>query len=420
MNRTSRTSAALFAFSVSACLLNLGCGSGSTMSGARSVSLAEFASQRSEADRADAGEHAERRHDELDRDRVEAEPSQIRLEASTPDASFSDPGSRTQPTSTSRRRIIVDGMVGQVNGRPIYANDFFDPIEDQLIAISTRATSIREFDTQVEAVVSQHLQQIVLNELFLAEAESQLTREEQQGLFAWMRHMREVTIAEAGGTRTATGQRLRETEGLSIEEYIARRRDMGLIQQLQQEKIEPRVIVSWRDVQREYNRRWDDFNPPATLRLARIRLNTARQAEEIEQVKQRLADGDRFHDVAESLGQGSDGREWQQFQMGSGGVADIALADPIKARIVDLEVGETSEAFEQGASTWWLHVAGIDQPEGRNLYEVQRQLHESLRSRRFNEELNRYIATLLESGVYDELDSMLNRLLQIAAVRYGP
>jgi len=53
-------------------------------------------------------------------------------------------------------RIIVDSLVGQVNGRPIYADTFFQPIRDQLRAIARRTTQ-REFLEQAQEVITQHL-----------------------------------------------------------------------------------------------------------------------------------------------------------------------------------------------------------------------------------------------------------------------
>ena len=412
---SSACTAILAGSALCACWVMTGCESAAkafTRSG-HEVSLADFAADPTTI--------------ELDEERVSTQPQASGSTASSPPVTLeaaSTPSGQSAPEElggtslpAGSRRVIVDSLVGQVNGRPIFANDFFLPIADQLRALGRRSTQ-REFLSQAQPIIMEHLRQIVLNELFLAEAQSQLTVEQQQGIFAWMRHIRETTIAESGGTRTGTRQQLQEREGMSIDEFVAARRDMALLQQLRRDKIEPRVIVSWRDVQREYQRRWDEFNPPATLSLARIRLSTDAQVETIEQVKQRLADGEPFAEIAASLDQAEDGRAWQTFQMGAGGIEDISLADRIKQHIIHLQVGETSEPFQHGSSTWWLHIAGIDQPEGRSLYEVQREIQASLHNRRFNEEMNNYIETLFEQGIYDELDSMLLQLLEIATVRY--
>lgn len=410
------TRAALVAILIGAGLC-VGCSSSPDQGPIRTVSLAEFAA----SDRhlaADASENAE-----ADEQAQDDAASEQRSNDNEPAQRVQVPlGASSQPAERQQRsepqRVVVDSLVGQVNGRPIFANEFFAPIEDQLLAIR-RQVSSREFLSQATPIITEQLRQIVLNELFLAEAEAGLTEQEQQGLFAWMRHMRDVTIAESGGSRTATRQRLAEQEGVSLDDYIASRRDMVLIQQLRRDKIEPRVIVAWRDVQREYERRWEEFNPPATLKLTRIRIPSDDE-DTIAQVNDRLAAGESFAAIAQSLDQ-PDGESWQSLEMGPGGIDDIALAESIKSRIAGLEVGQTSEPFELGSSTWWLHIADIEQEAGRDLYDpqVQRQLSATLRNRRFNEEMNRYINTLFEQGVYDEIETMMTRLLEIAAVRYG-
>lgn len=318
------------------------------------------------------------------------------------------------------RRVVVDSLVGQVHGRPIYADSFFQPIEDQLRAIAAR-TNQREFRTQANEVIIQHLGQIVRNELFLADAKAQLSQEQQQGLFAWMRAMREEAIREGGGTATSAQRRLQDQQGMTMEEYLAARRDMALLHRLQEERINPRVIVSWRDIEREYERRYHEFNPPARMKVSRIRLSTNRDTQLIETVNEKLAGGASFTDVADTV-DARDGGVWQEFQLDADGIDGLQLSDSIKDHLRGLNVGETSEPFEVGSSTWWLHVAEIDQPEGRSLYdpEVQRMLHDRIAQRRFNEELNRYINSLFADGVEEKLEQMRERLLIIALDRYGP
>lgn len=317
-------------------------------------------------------------------------------------------------------RVIVDSLIGQINGRPIYADTFFAPIEDQLRAIARRSGQ-RQFFDQANEVITQHLGQIVRNELFLADARAQLTPQQQQGLFAWMRAMREQEIMQGGGTQTAAARRLEEQHGMTMEEYLAARRDMALLRKLQEERISPRVIVAWRDIEREYRRRFHEFNPPARMRVSRIRLSTDRDAGLIETATEKLAAGADFTEVAGIVGM-SDGGEWQEFQIGEQGVDGLQLSGSIKDHLRGLQVNQTSEPFEVGTSTWWLHVAEIHQPEGRSLYdpEVQRMLHEHIWQQRFNEELNRYMESLFAEGVHDELDRMRERLLIIAYDRYGP
>jgi hypothetical protein len=318
-------------------------------------------------------------------------------------------------------RVIVDSMVGQVNGRPIFADEFFLPIEDQLIALSQRANE-RQFMVEAADIVTEELREVVLNALFLAEAEASLTPEEKIGIRYWFANVAEQVKARSGGSEAEARKRAM-LEGTTFEDKLENIKNRELISKLLEEKIYPRVIVSWRDVEREYRRRYEEFNPPAAATLARIRLTTADQAGEIEQVARRLAAGDDFLEVAGSVGQPERGI-WQTFKMGAEGLREPQFADEAaQAQVARLrEEGDTTEPFELGRSTWWLHVAEIDQPPGHSLYDpdVQRILADHLRMTRGTEEQDRYIASLLEKGIYDELEAMAQRLVAIAVLRYGP
>ncbi len=194
-----------------------------------------------------------------------------------------------------------------------------------------------------------------------------------------------------------------------------------MVEELRRRKIDPRVIVSWRDIEREYLRRYDEFNPPAAVTLALIRLHTVDQAELIEQVQDRLSGGESFAAIAEELGF-SGGGVWATFRMGPGGITDIDVTDQIKGVLAGLEEGRTSEPFAQGPSTLWLHVVSLQRPPARSLYEdpqVQRILRNEIHRRRGEEQWKRYINSLLEHGIDDELAVMEDRLYEIALQRYG-
>ena len=318
------------------------------------------------------------------------------------------------------RRIVVESLVGQVNGRPIFADEFFLPIEDRLVAMADQLTP-RDFEQQAAQIIGQHLQNLLLNELFLAEAESQLTEEQRQGLFAMMRYWQEETIAEFGGTRSAAERRLAEMEGMTVSEFLDARRDVALLQELQRRRIEPRITVSWRDIEREYQRRFHEFNPPATISIARIRLHTERDAALIEEVQRRIDRGEPFAQIATDVGE-EDGGAWQTFEVDDEGIEGIALAESVRRQLVGLGVGETTQPVALGSSTWWLHIADYEQPAGQDIYDpdVQRSLRARLRNQRYNEEMERYSRHLFERGVFDERETMMRKLLEIAMRRYAP
>jgi hypothetical protein len=316
-------------------------------------------------------------------------------------------------------RVIVDSLVGQVNGRPIFADAFFEPLADQLVAISRRATP-QEFTMQAAQIISDELYLVVINALYLAEAEADLTQEQTQRIFAWLGQREEQVIAEFGGSEERAREEILALEGVTLEEYMSNLKDRALIQQLLSDRIAPRVIVSWRDIEREYERRRAEFNPPASMTLARIRLSTTTQSDAIADVEARLAAGEAFADVAAAHGQ-PNGGTWQTLEVGK--AAEAFSSEVLLGQVATLKaVGDTTPAFPLGSSTWWLHLAELDQPPQRDLYDsrVQRMLSSTIRRARSFEEQDRYIATLMEKGIYDELDDMTQRLLRIAIRRYGP
>ena len=387
-----------------------GCGQVIRVSAARPVSLAEFAQAKTPG-----GEEPEHS--------APAPVVEAPLAAGDP---FDDPlffeESLRQPIfrlTEPGERVIVDSLVGEVNGRPIFADAFLEPIEDRLIQAAEQHTGTQR-EAAFRMIIHGWLQDVIIDELILAEAEAALTPNEQMGLFAFIRTLQEETIRRSGGTRAQTERHLRTRGEAPLDEYLQDQKKLIIVDQLRRRKIEPRVIVSWRDIEREYESRYAEFNPEATVTLARIRLHTVTQADEIEEVRARLAGGEAFAEIAEDLGF-PNGGEWVTFTMGPGGISDIEVSDQMKLLLEGLGPAETSEVFTQGRTTMWLHVASVDRPEVRDIYDkqVQRLLAAEIRRRRSEEEWNRYIASLLQRGIYDELDKMAQRLYEIAMLRYG-
>jgi len=321
-------------------------------------------------------------------------------------------------------RVIVESMVGQINGRPFFADTFFLPIADQIAALGRRLP-LRDFLDAARMIIANHLHGEVLNALFVAEAQALLTAEEQVGLRAWLASTREVVTARrGGGTVEAARRSIREEEGgLSLEQYVEEIRDAQLLRQLFERRIAPRVIVSQLDIERAYARRFEEFNPPARVSLDRIRLSAETQAELIEQVTRRLEAGESVAVVAAEIGAPAAG-PWQDFEVPGGDLTRIDFPDQrIREAMHALDgPGSVTRPIRVGSAVWWLSVRSIEQREGQSVYDphVQRQLAGEIRAARMSEEQQRFTDSLLREGIYDEMGGMVDRLLVIAVDRYGP
>ncbi|MFM1867224.1 MAG: hypothetical protein RL591_632 [Planctomycetota bacterium] len=312
----------------------------------------------------------------------------------------------------------VEGLVGQVNGRPLFANAFLEPIADRLLSAAALRDRVEGRRVFVE-LVRLSFKDLVDNELIVADAESKLSPEQQQGLFAWLRSFQEETIAERGGSRAAAEASLEAEESQTLEQFVQQKRDIALVRRLMNERIEPRTIVSWRDIVQEYERRRAEFNPPPVLKLGRIRLNPRTDADAIAKVKAMAAEGKKFSEIAAEL-KLPDGGFWQTFDYPPDGIAGMPFTEATKERLTGLGIDVPSAPLEQRELIVWLGILALDRPPSRSLFDrdVQLQLRAELEGRRRAIERQRYLDTLRSRWVTDEIGEMERRLVEIALERY--
>jgi hypothetical protein len=267
--------------------------------------------------------------------------------------------------------------------------------------------------------VRRQFKQTVDSELIVAEAESKLSAEQQQGLFAWIKTMQEETIAERGGSRAAAEASLEAEDAQTLDEFVKQTRDVMLARRLINERIAPRTIVAWRDVEQEYARRKAEFNPQPMIIIGRIRLNVTTDAALVTQVKESIAAGKTFSAIALEL-KLPDGGRWNRFDLPPEGIKGTQLGDALKERLDGLAIDAMSEPLLQPDFITWLTVMTIDQPVARSIFdrEVQLQLQAELKSRRTIIERERYISTLRSRWVTDDIGEMERLLLEIAVERY--
>lgn len=334
----------------------------------------------------------------------------------------------TQPAAGSQR-LVVDSLIGQVNGRPIFADEFFEPIEDYILAAREQMPP-RDFLVLMDNTIKDRLRVVIFNELVLAEAEAGLTEDMRVGLRYWLKDVEEKKVAENRGVRARAEESV-AAEGMTMDEFLRLRKDEALIYKLVSEKIEPKVIVTWRDLEREYERRKAEFCPPASITLDKIVLNKENEAAAIEAVNAGLAEGKSLKEISATLERSSAYSE-DHYQLGPNGRDDLPLNEKILEAVKPLEVGETCAPQEikvravmpgdpERTSVYWYSVLEVTQAEPRTLYDptVQRQLYNELYSRRLKEEQDRYLDSLMSKGIFDSVDEMANRLRDVAILRYA-
>lgn len=315
------------------------------------------------------------------------------------------------------QRWVVDGLVGQVNGRPIFASEFLAPLEDHLlrkVAELPREAAAKE----ISRLVAERFDQLINNELVIAEAEAGLTPEMQQGLFAFLKDMRERTVAELGGSNASATSALMEELGIGLDEFMARRRDELLAGELLRGRIDKRVIVSWRDVEREYAKQAARFSALSIIGIGRISLKST-DADQVAAARTAFAEGKPFTEVAKMLGVKDDGA-WREFPVGNVDATDLSAE--VKDALRGLAVGAPSKELTKDGSVAWYSVVATANRPAASIYDpaVQLELRSMIAGRRRMEQQSIYLKSLRDRWVTADIDQMRVRLQSIAVTRYVP
>ena len=312
----------------------------------------------------------------------------------------------------------VEGLVGQINGRPVFADEFLIPLESRILRIVAEMPRPQAVQ-QVDLLVVRRFEEYMNTELIIAEAESRLSPEQQQGVLAWISSMQEDMITSRGGTRDSASNSIEDEFGLTLDEFVAQRRSVALAQDLLRKRVQPRAIVSWRDVEQAYRRNYALYNPPANMRIGRIRLHRQRQAEEVAEAARLFEEGADFSAVCERL-EIPDGGAWLDIELPAEGVEATSLAAPVKSRLDPGRPGMVSSSLDQGPFVSWFTVLGVEQPPGQSIYDpaVQLGLENELSSIRMGQEQTRYLDSLKDRWVAGDIGQMRERLILIARSRY--
>ena len=313
----------------------------------------------------------------------------------------------------------IESLIGQINGRPVYAGKFMTSIEDRILRIVAENPP-GNAQRLIEKLIQDRFQQYINNELIISEAEGMLSPEMQAGIFAWIQSIQEQTVAGNGGNRTSASQSIEDQFGMNMEQYLKEKRDEALASDLLRRRVEPRTIVSWRDVERQYSMLEKEFNPEPRITIGRIRLQVSDELE-IKNVQERFKRGETFEQVTTALNV-PDGGKWQQYALPKNGLAGLELADDIKKILLAVENGQVTEELRKGSTATWYCVTNVQQQATRSIFEsaLQRSIRRGLKEQRGAYERNRYLASLRDRWVTNDIDQMTKRLIVIAWERYLP
>ncbi len=319
-------------------------------------------------------------------------------------------------------RVRVDAMVGQINGRPLFASDFFSTMDARLRAEAERMPP-EEWLQFAQSEIRLALRDRIRDELLLSEVESSLTPEQRAGVVNFVRSLRENLISESRGSEQFAQRKFLEEQGITLEEAVKAKRDEELIRSWLRRILQNKVHVPWRDIRLRYERDRAIYNPPATaiFRVIRIRYSSDVAKESVEAA---LAQGEPFRDIA---------AQYSNYETENENKLEIALSGPdyksttffgpaaMNEAAKNLTPGQSAGPFEVGSSLWWIRLDEVRRIS-ESLYDVQTSIYQQIFNERVRLAENEYFLSLLDrsglGGANREIELMEIRLYEIAAERY--
>ena len=324
------------------------------------------------------------------------------------------------------KRVLVDAKVGDLNGRPIYANRFLAKLEDRMVAEAAELPRNKWID-MAGGLIASKLRNDLQDDLFAEEAKQRLEPQQRQGLFTFMQRVREDLLSRNRGVRALAEQRIGESREQTLEEYEENELKKVLID-IEQRRMLLRVNVSWFDIETYYERNWDRYNPPPTAVLRRIIID-AQDTDAAEEITRRLDAGEPFATVAEiAANLYSDESRFEKrfahsqedpFTLDDYREASFFSIDEYNDAIRGLEAGRWAGPIEHDGRLAWFAFESIEQ-ESTSIYDAQAEIQETLRFRKFSDEQQRQFTSLIQRAGITEFDEIVTRLLDIAAERYYP
>jgi len=315
-------------------------------------------------------------------------------------------------------------MVGQVNGRPIFASEVFRELDESVLDRLGQTLPPSQFRLETEKKIVAHLRSRVFNTLILAEAERDLSDPERAGLQQMKAKQRDKLIARygAGSLREAEIAIVQQTN-LTLEQTLENWRQKLLIDRLKYTKLQPKVHVSRRDIERYYAQNHAEFNPPPSVTVRMILVESPAAADTVDAA---LAAGTPFAEVAQkhSIIRADQGGLLPTYRLkGPLDQFNELRLPALNEAVRTLKKGEHSprQGVKIGSSDGfgWVMLEDLQTGEAKPLKAVYLQIENRLRNDQYDRLLREYYAQLLKEGNYTPLEEMVGRLLEIAVSRFS-
>jgi hypothetical protein len=338
-------------------------------------------------------------------------------------ASTVSPGATGASASSASAAVTADVLVGQINGKPVFASEILDPLDGKMRADLKKFPEPNAWLNEQSRSIQGRLFDRVRSELILAEARARLTPEERVGLTTLLSRIQSFTVAQAGGSLEQARADIERRSGeTSLDRFLADERDQILIQRTLKEQIEPRVRIPWSAVERYYRENQAQFQPAGDA-VYRIVVISAAERESLAAAAAAAQSDDAFKAFAateanrflqESAGErrfplDKPTSQWQLINSREINAAAVALAPGQSVGPLDFMLGERKV---------WIRRQADDVRPGRTLEEAQVDIIRELTTRKLQAETSEFLTGVLGDSSFTPLERMGTDLVALAAERH--
>jgi hypothetical protein len=337
-----------------------------------------------------------------------------------PTSAEGTPQTTTAPTPTART-LGVDRSVGQINGRPIYAAQFLEDMDDRL---RRNAEKMKRPEWVKESfnLIGQKLRDEVRDELLLSEFNTNLKPEQKPGIAAFVTKVQEDLRSGNLGSESLANKRLLEEEGKTIQEKARDISDKAFIQDWLRRTVYNRVQVNIREVKRYYENNPADFREPGKA-VFRVIQCPKDDAAKIASIEAALAANEDFAAIAERESSWRRDQKEGRFTFEVKIEKDHASADffgppALNQAARSLSPGGQTARIDAGSAAWWLKLESSTPPRVIPFFEAQLAIEKKIKNERYREEETRYFNGLMKRSSATNLEEMALKITEFADQRY--
>ena len=330
----------------------------------------------------------------------------------------------TPATLPTGQFVTIGGVIAEVNGNPIYADDILRTIEPIL---SARAKELEPgpFSLTAGREISRQVDEMIRSEVEFAAADRNCDADDKTMANRMTTSWRERQITAAKGSIEQARKLAKEQTGRSFDDLLKDQYRLNLTRVYYQKKLIPRIQITAMDMRNFYDRHREElFTKRESISFRVIKVATdiagsdAAAKQKAEDILKRIKGGEDFATIA---GTTNDDPIFLKEKGMVGPIDKGAFAlDEIDKAVWTLGNGQVSDVIKSRGGYYIARVenkvAGLVRPFEEDA--VQKQIVDALRSQQFGAMRNEVQETLRRESVIVKNTKMIDTTTDMAVANY--